>query len=101
MVATPSSVILVNRMSAEGPDLESLVERKHVPPPLISDASRSEEELPSPRMRARRVLRAMFAALLVGLGLWMARSYLVAVVWAIVIAIAIWPAYRRFQHRIR
>jgi predicted PurR-regulated permease PerM len=58
-------------------------------------ASRQKGELPLPDVAARRAIRASFAAALVLLGLWMIRSYVVAIVWAVVTAIGIWPVYRR------
>jgi predicted PurR-regulated permease PerM len=44
----------------------------------------------------RRRTRRLFAAALALLGLWVARDYLVALAWAILIALAAWPLYRRF-----
>jgi predicted PurR-regulated permease PerM len=37
----------------------------------------------------------LFAAALAVLGLWVARDYLVALAWAVLIALAAWPLYRR------
>ena len=56
--------------------------------------------LPLPDARARRVVRSVFAGTLVLLALWVARSYLVALVWAAVIAISVWPLYARFATRL-
>jgi|UPI00069F522A predicted PurR-regulated permease PerM len=44
---------------------------------------------------SRRRLRAWFGAAVLLVALWTARSYLAAIVWAIIIAVAIWPLYRR------
>ena len=46
--------------------------------------------------RARTVTRAIIAVLVVLLAAWVARDFLVALTWAAVIAIAIWPIYLRF-----
>src|SRR5215218_1296876 len=55
--------------------------------------------LPSPDARARRIVRSVFAGALLLLALWVARPYLVALVWAVVIAISVWPLYARFAGR--
>jgi predicted PurR-regulated permease PerM len=52
--------------------------------------------LPAPDAGSRRVVRLCFATALVGLVLWVARSYVVALAWAVVIAVAAWPLYERF-----
>jgi predicted PurR-regulated permease PerM len=44
----------------------------------------------------RRRTRLIFAMALALLGLWVARDYLVALAWAVLIALAAWPLYRRF-----
>ncbi|HEX8663105.1 MAG TPA: AI-2E family transporter [Beijerinckiaceae bacterium] len=59
----------------------------------------SQKTLPDPDAGARRVVRLCFAAALVVLALWVARSYLAALAWAAVIAIGAWPLYRRFAAR--
>jgi predicted PurR-regulated permease PerM len=38
----------------------------------------------------------VFGAALVLLGLWIARSFLTPLAWAVVLAVALWPLYRRF-----
>ena len=45
--------------------------------------------------RARIVARAAIAILVVLLAAWVARDFLVALTWAAVIAIAVWPIYIR------
>src|ERR1700761_8724235 len=45
---------------------------------------------------ARTVARAAIAILLMLLAAWVARDFLVALTWAAVIAIAVWPIYIRF-----
>ena len=52
-------------------------------------------ESPSTWDPSRPRRRACFGAAVLLVALWMARSYLAAVVWAIIIAVAIWPLYRR------
>jgi len=54
----------------------------------------------APDARARRVTRFIGAAVLVGLALWMIGSYLTTLAWAAIIAISVWPLYRRFQARL-
>jgi predicted PurR-regulated permease PerM len=46
---------------------------------------------------SRRRRRVYFGAAMLLVALWTARSYLAALVWAVIIAIAIWPLYRRAQ----
>ncbi|WP_114943382.1 AI-2E family transporter [Microvirga calopogonii] len=54
----------------------------------------------APDARARRATRFIGAAALIGLALWMIGSYLTAIGWAAIIAISVWPLYRRFQARL-
>ena len=44
---------------------------------------------------SQRVARMVLAAALVVLGLWILHRYLAALVWAAVLAIALWPLYQR------
>src|SRR4051812_50219711 len=53
-------------------------------------------EPPSTGDPSRRRRRAYFGAAVLLVALWTARSYLAAVAWAIIIAVAIWPIYRRW-----
>ena len=46
--------------------------------------------------RARAALRTAIAILVVLLAAWVARDFLMALIWAAVIAIAVWPIYVRF-----
>src|ERR1700739_4344168 len=48
-----------------------------------------------PERAAQRVARLVLAALLILLGLWILHRYLAALAWAAVLAIALWPLYRR------
>jgi predicted PurR-regulated permease PerM len=87
-------------MSKSNQDLDK--GQDHDPGPALPArvrASRQKGELPLPDVGARRAIRASFAAALALLGLWMIRSYVVAAVWAVVTAIAIWPVYRRLAPR--
>jgi predicted PurR-regulated permease PerM len=43
--------------------------------------------------------RAALAVVLVGLGLWTLHRYLPALIWAAILAIAVWPLYQRAMHR--
>jgi predicted PurR-regulated permease PerM len=53
-------------------------------------------QIEDPRERQKKVVRIAAAALLVLLGLWIASGFLPALVWAVVIAIAIDPLQQRF-----
>ena len=58
----------------------------------IAPAQPGEDKLdPQPQ----RIARLVLAAALVLLGLWILHRYLVALAWAVVLAIALWPLYRR------
>ncbi len=46
--------------------------------------------------RSRRVVRTVFALVLVALAAWIAADFIPALAWAIVIAITTWPLYLRF-----
>src|SRR5215813_15399036 len=48
-----------------------------------------------PERAAQRIARLVLAAALVLLGLWILHRYLAALGWAAVLAIALWPLYRR------
>jgi predicted PurR-regulated permease PerM len=48
-----------------------------------------------PERAAQRIARLVLAAMLVLLGLWILHRYLAALGWAAVLAIALWPLYRR------
>jgi predicted PurR-regulated permease PerM len=48
------------------------------------------------RSRAQAVTRTVFAILSVLLSLWVASDLLPALIWAVIIAIAVWPIYSRF-----
>ena len=44
---------------------------------------------------AQRYARVLLSAVLVGLGIWILSEFLAALAWAGVLAIALWPVYRR------
>src|SRR6516165_1385170 len=48
-----------------------------------------------PERAPQRIARMVLAAALVLLGLWILPRYLAALAWAAVLAIALWPLYRR------
>jgi len=56
--------------------------------------------LPDPDAGSRRIVRLCFAAALLAVAIFVARSYVVALAWAAVIAVAAWPLYRRFAPRV-
>ncbi|HST93430.1 MAG TPA: AI-2E family transporter, partial [Microvirga sp.] len=53
----------------------------------------------SPDARTRRRTRLVGAGLLTVLVLWMTRSYLAPLGWAVIIALGVWPLYRRIRPR--
>jgi predicted PurR-regulated permease PerM len=55
----------------------------------------AEVSSPSAATRAQRIAGVAFAAALLLLGLWTLRSFLPALAWAAILAIAIWPLYER------
>src|SRR5215204_7263499 len=72
------------------------------PLPSATDrAPPNQGALPTPDAGSRRVVRSFFAGALVLLAVWVARPYLVALVWAVVIVISAWPLYARFAGRMR
>src|ERR1700748_2319306 len=67
---------------------------------VVGAAGRPTEQKPLPlgsvaRMNARVVL----ALVLVALGLWTASSFLPALIWATILAVALWPLYLVFATR--
>jgi predicted PurR-regulated permease PerM len=56
--------------------------------------------LPDPDAGSRGIVRLCFAAALLAVAIFVARSYVVALAWAAVIAVAAWPLYRRFAPRV-
>jgi predicted PurR-regulated permease PerM len=48
----------------------------------------------------QRIARIVLAIALVGLGAWILHRFLAALAWAGVLAIALWPLYRRFAQRL-
>ena len=63
----------------------------HRPLPEASDAA--------PDARTRRRTRLVGAGLLTALALWTAQSYLASLGWAAIIALSVWPLYRRIETR--
>lgn len=49
--------------------------------------------------RGQRLLRALLVAGLLGLGLYILSGFLRALVWALVLAIALWPLFNRVRRR--
>ena len=66
--------------------------------PSSTDARKNSPDSAALPMHApaRVVARTVFAILLVLLALWVARDFLASLAWAVVIAVALWPVYRRF-----
>jgi predicted PurR-regulated permease PerM len=52
---------------------------------------------PAAPISAQRAARIVLASLLVLLGVWILHRFLPALAWATIIAIALWPLYRRFE----
>jgi predicted PurR-regulated permease PerM len=68
-------------------------EKAAAPLPPPSDDS-------TPDVRIRRTRRFVGAALLLLLAFWMIQSYLITLGWAVIIAISVWPLYRRIRSRL-
>jgi predicted PurR-regulated permease PerM len=68
----------------------------HAPPRPLPGASSA-----APDARTRRRTRFVGAGLLTALALWTARSYLASLGWAVIIALSVWPLYRRIEHHRR
>ncbi len=51
----------------------------------------------APRASAQRISRVVLAVALTLLGLWIIHAFLPAIGWATILAIAVWPLYRRAQ----
>src|SRR5215213_6636876 len=62
--------------------------------PAASGASPHTNSTSSPV--TRRSARLVFATMLAAIGLWIARDFLVPLGWAVILAVALWPVYRRF-----
>ncbi|WP_445501026.1 AI-2E family transporter [Microvirga sp. G4-2] len=69
-------------------------------PERAAAPSSSQPESTVPDARARRITRTTGGLLLLAMTLWMLRSYLTALCWAVIIAISVWPLYRRVQARL-
>ena len=54
---------------------------------------------PDGASRAQQAAKAALALLLTGLGLWTLHRYLPALIWAAILAIAVWPLYQRAVRR--
>ncbi len=65
-----------------------------------SASPRPSSDKDAPDARARRAIRLAGAALLLVLVLWMLRSYLTTLGWAVIIAISVWPLYGRLRGRL-
>ena len=53
--------------------------------------------MPQDPRPAQRIAAVILGIALALLALWMLQSFLAALVWALVIAVATWPLYRRFE----
>src|SRR6476659_9141268 len=54
---------------------------------------------PNGASRAQQAAKFVLALVLVGLGLWTLHRYLPALIWAAILAIAVWPLYQRALRR--
>lgn len=73
---------------------DDLATRPPADAPVAGDRSRS-----SARPDWRAAARVLLAALLLGVAIYMLSNYLRALVWAVVLAIALWPLYARVRAR--
>jgi len=67
----------------------------HPLPPPIEDAAPPRTTI----IRRQTAARIVLAAVLFGIGLWTVQEFIPAIVWAVVLAIALWPLYRRARRR--
>jgi predicted PurR-regulated permease PerM len=65
----------------------------------VEDRPTAEERTHPLESGRRHGPRIVFAAALAALALWIARDYVVALVWAVLIAIAVWPLYAWYLAR--
>ena len=63
-----------------------------------ADAAEAREPLPL-HPRARLIARAMLAIALLGTAVWTAADFLPALIWAAILAVALWPLYVPFAAR--
>jgi predicted PurR-regulated permease PerM len=61
----------------------------------MADEPRAQPSPALPRDASRRIGMALLILALVGLGVWILKSFIAALLWAAVFAIAAWPLYRR------
>jgi predicted PurR-regulated permease PerM len=66
---------------------------------VMSDLVAVSSAPPGQRARLQRYARLILSVVLVGLGLWTLHSFLPALVWAVIIAVAIYPLYGRAARR--
>lgn len=50
-------------------------------------------------VRQQTVARLVLAAVLFGIGLWTIEEFIPAIVWAVILAVALWPLYQRARRR--
>jgi predicted PurR-regulated permease PerM len=66
----------------------------------IADPPPTASVEPKSSAYSQRIARAVLAIALVGLGTWVLHRFLAALAWAGVLAIALWPLYRRFARAV-
>jgi predicted PurR-regulated permease PerM len=54
---------------------------------------------PQAPLRPQSIARIVLAVVLFGLGVWTLREFLAALVWAAILAVALWPSYQRAARR--
>src|SRR6201995_1224760 len=75
------------------------VKRPNTDKPRAIATSASEQKPLPLGPGARMNARVVFALILVALGLWTASSFLPPLIWATVLAVALWPLYLKFSKR--
>jgi len=65
------------------------------PPRAEAAVAATRDAAAAPKSTARLVQMRLLVVLLTLLGLWIARSFLLELAWAVTMAIALWPLYRR------
>src|ERR1700760_285813 len=67
-------------------------------PRLVAAQTETQKPLPL-GPGARMNARVVFALILLALGLWTAASFLPPLIWATILAVALWPLYLKFASR--
>jgi predicted PurR-regulated permease PerM len=76
-----------------------LAQVPHAQVPLAQVSPAPDPSAPDGASRPQQAAKATLALLLTALGLWTLHRYLPALIWAAILAIAVWPLYQRSHRR--